>query len=213
MRHEDVQQELAAALLGGAVPDERITRHVRTCALCAAEQASMQGVTQLLAQLSLDDITTPPPTTTPDLLPRLLERVALERAGQRRRRRLTVVSALALAAAVVAIALASVSGSLTSVQHTITASASARGISATAVITPIDTGSELRLHIRGVPRGTRCVLRVETARGGQTLVVWTADYYGSASTRGHSRYAPADITRVTVSRLGGPLLLMIPVSA
>ncbi len=213
MKHEDAQREMAVGLLNGAPLDTRIAEHLSTCGECAAEQASLRSVAQLLSQLALDDVVTPLPVSAASLLPRLLERVAAERARQRRTRRWALASGLALAATVLVIVLASMSGTISSAQHAITASASANGIVATALITPVDSGSELRLQIRGVPRGTRCVLRVESARSKQTLTVWTADYYGTATTRGHSNLAPADITRITVSRVGGAVLLTIPVSA
>jgi hypothetical protein len=56
-------------------------------------------------------------------------------------------------------------------------------------------------------------LRVESTSAQQeTLTVWTADYYGTAKTSGRSAFAPHDIARITVSRVGGPLLLAIPVA-
>ncbi len=208
-----VQREIAVALLMGEALDEQVSTHVATCAECAAEQSSLRGVTQLLPQLTLPDLTMPLLEDDASLLPRLMQRVTNERARQRRSRRLVGASALALAAAVLAVAGATLGGVFSNAEHAILASASANGIVATADITPVADGSELSLSIKGVPRGTHCILRVESVSSArETLTVWTADYYGTATTSGHSSFAPSDIARVTVSRVGGPLLLSIPVA-
>ena len=213
MRCDDIQQEIALSLLTGAELPEALQGHIATCPTCSAEQASLRGVAQLLPRLTLDEVTARPVVTEGDLLPRLLQRVVEERQRQRRNRRLAVASTLALAAAVLVIALASLGGVLGGNQHAIMASATANGIQATAAITPSGSGSSLALSIKGVPRGTRCILRVEsTSAAEETLTVWTADYYGAASTSGRSAFPPDEIARVTVSRVGGPLLLAIPVA-
>lgn len=214
MRCDDVQRDLALALLSGSQPDGELTAHAETCPDCASERASMQGLMGLLPLLSTADFVEARGEPSDALLQRLLEQVAAERARQRRRRRIGLTSALALAAAVVAIALASFSGVFTTAQHAILASASANGITATAHIDAADNGSELTLSIKGVPRGTRCVLRVvSTSARTETLTVWTADYYGTATTRGNAPFSPDEIARITVSRVDGPVLLSIPVVA
>ena len=213
MRCDIVQQEIALSLLSGSEQTPEVQAHIATCPACAAEQASLRGVAQLLPQLTLDDVITPPVPSDDELLPRLLQRVAKERTRQRRTRRVAIASTLALAAAVLAIAVGSLGGAFSSARHAIMASASANGIQATADIKPSGAGSELTLSIKGVPRGTRCILRVESTSSQQeTLTIWTADYYGTATTGGRSGFAPSDIARITVSRVGGPLLLSIPVT-
>lgn len=215
MNCEQVQQDVAIALLGKGDLDVATLEHVENCPRCAAEQASLRPIVSLLPSVDLGDLNLPSEDLpSEDLLARLLLRVTFERARSRRRTRLLAGAGLAVAASVLAFALASVPSVIAPAEHTVVASASARGINATANIEPASGGSALTIQISGVARDTTCRLQVVGMDGGrQTIVTWVADYRGTATTHGTSTFAPSEIKQVTVRQVGGPVLLTIPVSA
>lgn len=216
MNCEQVQQDIAIALLGKGELDAGTQSHVANCPACAAEQAMLRPVVSLLPQLQLTDLEAAATTVEADdaLLERLLLRAAVERSRQRRRSRTSLGTAFALAASAAVLALASVAGLFAPAEHSVVASASAGGIDATANIEPADRGSVLTIQIAGVARGTSCRLQVIGTNGErETIVTWVADYRGTATTHGTSTLLPSQIKQVTVREVGGPILLTIPVQA
>lgn len=216
MNCDQVQQDIAIALLGKGELDFVTREHVENCPDCAAEQASMRPVVSLLPSLTLADVDTDIAPVEADelLLERLLTRLSWERARRRRRMRFTLGTGLGVAAAASALALASLAGVFAPIEHSVVASAASRGINATASIEPTDAGSALTIEIAGVARDTNCRLQVIGTNGErETIVTWVADYRGTATTHGTSKLRPSQISRVTVREVGGPVLLTIPVRA
>jgi hypothetical protein len=212
---EQVQQDVAIALLGKGDLDAATLEHVANCPRCAAEQASLRPIVSLLPSVDLEDLELhSEDLPSDDLLERLLLRVTFERARSRRRTRLTVGTGLAVAASVLTFALASVPNVFAPAEHSVVASAAAHGIKATASIEPASGGSALTIQISGVARDTTCRLQVVGMDGGrQTIVTWVADYRGTATTHGTSTFVPSQLKQVTVREVGGPVLLTIPVTA
>lgn len=216
MNCEQVQQDIAIALLGKGELDASVQHHIANCPECAAEQATLRPVVSLLPQLEFADLGIETSTIEADeaLLDRLLERLTLERARRRRRTRMSLGAGFAMAASAAAFALASAVGVFAPAEHSLVASAAANGINATADIEPSDGGSALTIQIAGVARDTNCRLQVIGTHGErETIVTWVADYRGTATTHGTSTLLPSQIKLVTVREVGGPVLLTIPVSA
>ena len=88
------------------------------------------------------------------------------------------------------------------------------GLSATADIQGIRSGSELRMSVTGVPPDTDCVVVVTTSDGRRLPVVaWRAEYAGTAHVVGQADVDPESITRISITEPGGNVLLDIPVTA
>lgn len=216
MNCEQVQQDIAIALLGKGELDPTTRAHVENCPECAAEQASLRPVVSLLPALERNDLDVDTGAIEADdaLLERLLSRTSLDRARRRRRTRMSMGTGMTLAAAAALLALATAAGVFAPSEHSVIASAAAQGIEATANIEPTDGGSALTIQIAGVARDTNCRLQVIGTHGErETIVTWVADYRGTATTHGTSTLRPSQIVRVTVREVGGPVLLTIPVQS
>ena len=214
MTCHDIQQELATALLSGDELDPEVADHVAVCPVCAAEQAEMRQVVDVMESATTDDVHRPLVVPAGDLLlQRILTAAADERAA--RVRRAMIVRVLGAAAAVAALVAGIAIGiSLFSPDHTITASASTAGLSATADIAGTGTGSELRIAVTGIPADTDCIVIVQTADGRSVPVVaWRAEYSGTAHVVGQADVAPESITHISITESSGRVLLDIPVTA
>lgn len=213
MNCREVQEEVAVALLTGGRLDDATAAHVATCPDCAAEQASLRQVVEFMSAATLADITgadTAAPTSDVHLQ-RIVRAAAAERERGRRR---WVVRAL-VAAAVAVVAVVGIGAVVTWMNRddTITASAAQGQFAATADISSTDSGSELRVSITGVPRGTDCIMTVTTTDG-QTEPVfeWVAEYDGIAHVVTESTVAPDDISHLTLTNGDGQVMLEIPVA-
>jgi hypothetical protein len=166
-----------------------------------------------MASASSDDIDRPLAPPAGDLLlQRILAAAAGERAAHDRRSRIGRLLA-AVAAVVVLVAGIAVGTSLLAPDHTITASASTTGLSATADIARTDAGSELRIAVTGVPADTDCIVIVRTADGRSVpIVTWRAEYSGTAHVVGQADVAPESITHISITEASGNVLLDIPVT-
>jgi len=213
MTCREVQQEIATALLLGTALDDDLAAHVELCPACAAEQASLRQVVGVMAGADSEDVRRPAAPPAGDLLlQRILAAAADESAAHARRARLMRL-VLAAAAVVVLVVGMGIGISLFSPDHTITASASAAGLSATADIQALHSGSELRLAVRGVPADTDCIVVVTTADGRSLPVAaWRAEYAGTAHVVGQADVAPESITHIAITEPGGNVLLDIPVT-
>ena len=101
MNCREVQEEIAVALLTRTGLDPVAAAHVSTCPECAAEQASLRGVTAIMAAASPTDVPSSAAMPNEMHLQRILSAVARERAQRRRR---TLLRTLAVAAAAVIVA-------------------------------------------------------------------------------------------------------------
>lgn len=214
MNCQDVQQDIATALLTGGALDAAVAEHVATCPSCAAEQASLRQVLAVMSTASERDVRLPVSPPADDLLlHRIIRAAADERAAERRR---WSVGRLLVAAAVVVLLAAGVvlGAAVFMPDHVVTASASAAGLSATVDIAQADAGSELRVEVTGLPHDTDCVISVTTADG-RTLpvVAWRSEYEGTARVAGMADADPTSITRVSLSEPNGKVLLDIPIAA
>ena len=213
MNCREVQEEIAVALLTRTGLDPVAAAHVSTCPECAAEQASLRGVTAIMAAASPTDVPSSAAMPTEMHLQRILSAVARERAQRRRR---TLLRTLAVAAAAVIVAVGIGFGVMAVAPHStsIVATASGAGLSVSADIVPDGDGSLLTIGVKGVHKGTDCVLTVYTADGGsEQVLAWTAKYEGKAHVVANAKAAPGEITRVTLTRADGSTLLDVPVNA
>ncbi|MDO8732628.1 MAG: hypothetical protein Q7L55_08675 [Actinomycetota bacterium] len=208
----EVQEEIAVALLTRAALGSVAAAHVLTCPACAAEQASLRGVSSIMAAVSTADVVSEDVPVPNDMhLERILRAVAAERVQRRRR---TLMRTLAGAAAVVVVAVGIGVGfsAVAPDNHSITAIASASGLSVSADIVSDGDGSQLTIAVSGVPQGTKCVLSVHTVDGGtEQVLAWTAKYDGKAYVVASSRATPDAIASVTLTGADGSILLDVPV--
>jgi hypothetical protein len=209
-----VQEDLAAALLTGGPLDDATAQHVSACPACAAEQASLRQVLNVMSGAQAVDVGPVPVATANELhLQRILAAAAAERARDRRRSLLRR-GLLAAAAAVVLVVGITAGIAILAPDHEITASASAAGLSATADIARSGTGSQLTVSVTGVPPDTDCVLVVQSADGTvERIVEWRAEYEGTAHVVGTAAASPDAITHVMLREADGQVLIDIPVRA
>lgn len=213
MSCREVQEEVAVALLTGTALDDATAAHVATCPDCAAEQASLRQVVGIMSAASPADVAamdTAVPASDVHLQ-RILRAAAAERT--RSRRRWIVRGVAAAAALVMAVVGVGAVVAWLNRDQVITASASQGQFSATADISATDEGSELRVSISGVPRGTECIMTVSTADGEtEPVLEWVAKYDGVAHVVTESTIAPEDISHLTLTDGDGQVMLEIPVA-
>lgn len=211
MTCEQVQQDLTLALLGKLELDEQTRQHLERCPACAAERASLLPVSELLGALDLADLSDPDPVFEADrITASLLERAASVRRAHRRR----MASLFALAAGVLVVAGVGLTSLFDSGPTSLIATATANGIRASASFHANDVGSAVDLSVSGVARGTTCRMFVVAHDGSrQTLITWVADYGGGATMHAQTRFAIADVASISIKRVGGPVLLEVPVQA
>jgi hypothetical protein len=138
----------AAYVLGALTPAETVAfeQHLRTCADCAARVREIQGVPDLLADISPEEVTGPTEPVPDTLLPGLLRRAA-----RRRRRERWMVGGLAAAAVACLIALVvavwpSSSTPASKTQPRPFAAVIASPVRATATLTAKPWGTAIDLH-------------------------------------------------------------------
>jgi hypothetical protein len=210
-----VQEDVAGALLTHGDLDQVASEHAALCPACAAEQASLRQVASVMALLTAKDMGAFAPLPADDLLlQRILRSAATARAQERRHTRLIRGLAVAVAAVIAVVGIGVGVAILAPDTHAITASATARGLEATADIAPQGSGSEVRISITGLPHDTDCLVVVHSADGAaQQIVEWTVEYEGTGRAVGSATAAPEAITNVTLTKPDGTVLLDIPVTA
>jgi hypothetical protein len=160
----------AAYVLGVLPPAETVAfeQHLRTCADCAARVREIQGVPDLLADISPEEVAGPGEPVPDTLLPGLLRRAA-----RRRRRQRWLVGGLAAAAVACLIALVvavwpSSSTPARNTQSRPFASVIASPVRATATLTGTPWGTAIDLHCHYVTTSVDRTWRYD-------LVVYGAD--------------------------------------
>jgi hypothetical protein len=189
-------ESLGPYLLGALDIRERaaVGAHLADCAACRTIADELQPVPVLLGRLHFDDLTPPEPS------PRLLERLLAAQATARRRRRVGALVAVAALAAVVGVAGGVIGAGAPADEPSagtvaVTAAESAKGITATAWLTPDAAGTGIRLHLEGVPGGEWCSLVVRDRDGRtQTAATWQVRY-------GEDVDVPTVTTEVTLDRI------------
>ena len=166
---DHVRPDIGAYVLGALEPGEEaaVRRHLATCSSCAAEHASLArlpGLLALAAPIGDDG----PPAPAPALEERVLDAIAGERPERApRRRRLprprVLVPALAALAAVVAALVIALSGGRDEPAPGFEVAlrpVSGQTGSGRALLASADSGIEMRLWVRGLPRDPDVVYEV-----------------------------------------------------
>lgn len=171
------RQDLGAYLAGALEPDERaaLEIHLPTCTGCQADLARLAPLPGLLRRLQPADLAVgtgdqPPPS----LREGVLSAAAARRRAERRSLRLwrgTALAGLAAAAAVIAVLVMSVGSATAPRVATLkpVALSSARG---TADIHARPWGTQIILHLSGLPVGVDCEAWVVTAAGRTPIGSW-----------------------------------------
>lgn len=211
---------LGAAVLGLADPAERraVEVHVAWCHDCAAIQAELSPLPDLLGSVDASDVADDLPPLPAGLLRRTLDQLAEAAAasdrarGRRRQARLGVAAVLAVAAATAVVLLGPWNGTPDSSgkSNRVVAAVSDPGthVRGSFVITGADTGSQVRVSLSGVQPGERCRLLAFTANGQpEVAATWVARYDGTAVVTGSTGLAPSDIAGLQVVTRQGQTLL------
>jgi anti-sigma factor RsiW len=171
-----VRNELGVYLLGAIGPRDRakLENHLASCLSCREKLAALAGMPALLRKVPADEAIRAwrddggdgPPT-------RPLEALLNKAARTRRRRRWAIAAATALVAGLAATGVQLFrSGPATTPaaaaprwMATATVANPVTGVSAAVRYAAEPWGSELGVHVTGIPVGTRCELWVTGARG------------------------------------------------
>ena len=214
MNCQQVQEELAVAVLTRQPVDPEAAAHVVGCAACTAEAAGIAPMVDLLA------LAEPPSLLATDHpRPEVLDRL-LDEAARRRRRRtgrwlVSVAAALVFAVsfglwmAHRAAAPEAVVAAPTSIERTATDSTT--GVSAQVRLWQEKQGSGLTVAISGVIPGTKCTVDVVQRDGSrQVAATWWATDAGTASVGGSVATHFADIARLEIVDASGKVLVPVP---
>jgi hypothetical protein len=149
------------------------------------------------------------------LLQRTLGRIRHEKAREDRRRQgfAVVLTTSLLAAALTAGVV--IGRHPAGDSDELTAGGTANGASLTAVITPAEGWSRLRVHVKGVPPGRRCRLVVTDVHGDRftagSWIAGTGEPGHGVTLDGAALVAADDLRMVSVETLGGQVLVSAPV--
>jgi anti-sigma-K factor RskA len=156
----EMRAALGAAALGGLDPAEEVAlrAHLEGCAACRDELRALAAVARALPVVDPDRIAHTPAEPPHELAARVLARVARERQARRAARRRRVLARAGIAAAAAAAALAVVVGlALTrddpGERALRIAFPSGDGVTASAVLHPRPTGTEVTFHAAGLHDG------------------------------------------------------------
>ncbi len=221
-----IRLELGAYVLGllDAGDEQRVREHLVRCDECAVEAASLRETSKALALTDVG-LVEQPAEPSPEVLPKLLQRIA----AARRRRRIAGVVAAAAAAAVVTVGGiafldaaddspgASVEAGDVSTEPAVTTSGRDGTVAVEVDVWDRDWGSKLTVDVSGVPAGYRCSLiaiggdgRRETAA---TWVVPSAGYNeggGGLTMDGAHGLRYWEVDRYEVVTSDGELLVTLP---
>jgi hypothetical protein len=211
---QEVQEELAVAVLTRQPADPAAVAHLAGCPTCAAEAEHLAPVVRLLA------VAEPPSAMassnpTPAALHRLLDEAARRRRRRTGRWVVSVAAALVLAVPIGIVVAHRVSApdpvvaARTSIERTATDPVT--GVSAQVRLWQEKSGSGLTVAISGVKPGTRCTVDVVQRDGSrQAAATWWATYGGTASVAGSVAAPVSDIARLEIVDGTGKVLVPIP---
>jgi Putative zinc-finger len=205
------QVSVGAYVLDVLEPGERdrMQRHLRVCARCAADWEDLAPLPARLAAVPARDVLGPPRPVVPTRAAFRRLRVAARAVRERPRSR---AIAAAAAVTVVGVGVAAVvlgTGETPPAPDVVTATAGA--LHASAALTPTHNGTRVVLSLGGVPAHERCrLVAVDRLGQRQTASTWTATYDGDASVTGWLSMRPGDIDHLVVETLDGTGLLTLP---
>lgn len=207
--------ELGAYLIGSLAPSERsaVDQHLATCQLCRDELAELAPLPGLLARLDADEARHQVLTPGPDLLPRTLDAVRAEQAGNRRRLGRWRTGALAAAAAaVIAVAVATVPAVLPDgaarTPYTVAAGGTAAGMGSMQERT---WGTAVQLDLSGLPpAGGYEALAVARDGRSEVAATWGQTPSGRAVVNGATAIQRDDLASIDVLTADGRPLLSLP---
>lgn len=213
---------LGAHVLGALDPAERadVEAHLAACPGCREQLAELAVLPGLMSRVDLTDLDVdedgsydPSEPDAEHVLDAVLFQVARERRAARRRRAvLTTVGLVAAAAVAAVLALVVVPDRTPSTPPAQVAAARTvvadgpGGVHFTADLAPRGWGTEVVLHLSGVPRGQWCQL-VAVGRDGRTEVAasWVASYAGRADVTGATSVPLTSLASLRVTTDQGTL--------
>jgi hypothetical protein len=167
------REQIGALALGGLWPDEKaaLEAHLEGCAECREEAESLTRTASLLALADPARAEAPAPQPSADLSDRVAREIAGERRARRRRRRWFATGGVAVAAAAAALFVLAIlpgpSPESDDVQQ-VAFSGLPQGVGISADLQPETAGTEISMHVWGMPSGTLC--RVYARRADGSLV-------------------------------------------
>ncbi len=207
------EESLGALVLGALDPAERdqVEEHVRGCTSCSAILGELAPLPGLLHRIDLPTAEGPPPQ---DLLERAIAQARAQQPVDLPRRRWKAVLAVGAAAVAAGVLVVGILVSAHPQSVTVSATSPTSDVSATVVVTPTDSGTELALTLEGVPAGEHCQL-VAVGRDGSREVAstWIANYEGEAVVTGNTSVTRADLRRLDITTTDGQTLVTIDVPA
>ncbi|HEU4674503.1 MAG TPA: zf-HC2 domain-containing protein [Motilibacteraceae bacterium] len=211
----EVRLSLGAHVLGALEPAERadVEAHLAACPGCREELAELAVLPGLMSRVDLSDLDlsadesdVSSETSAEHVLDAVLFQVARERRAARRRRAVLTTVGLVAAAAVAAVLALVVPGRAPSAPPAPVAAARTvaadgpGGVHFTADLAPRGWGTEVVLHLSGVPRGQWCQL-VAVGRDGRTEIAasWVASYAGRADVTGATSVPLASLAALRIT--------------
>jgi hypothetical protein len=189
----------------------RIEVHLKLCLICRAAVDELRPVADLLGSVSETEIA-PGRSREPSpvLLDRLLATTSATRQRQAKSRRALLAAALAVAAAGMAIPAIDQKG--LPAPGPVLATATGAGVSGTANLVGNDTGTDIRLRLRGVPEGLTCRLIVQDRSGARHQAgSWPAGYDGTVDVPASTTVPLPRIVALGIETTTGRELLAIPI--
>jgi hypothetical protein len=165
------RESLGAYALGQLARDERVglEAHLEGCASCRAELASLEPVALMLPHAEPAHFG-PAPQPPPELGARIAATIEAERQeGRRRQRQRRLFGGFAFggaAAAVAAVLLLFVfGGGEAGTPEQVRFASLPEGVSISATLEPHAYGTEILMHVKGMPSGTLCTVSLRGLHG------------------------------------------------
>ncbi|RAG84269.1 hypothetical protein DN069_17390 [Streptacidiphilus pinicola] len=215
---------LSAYLLGSLDPAEHaaVERHVAGCPRCQEQLLQLAPLVGLLRHTPFEEFSVAPALAwqpTKDTPPH--GRTAADGGSHfalswgRRNRLGRLLAGIAATAAALGAGLGIYFGAFASgparPAFTLSATSPVTGISASATLTPDQSGTALQLKVTGLPPAITCRLVVHAQDGrSETAATWASGYSTAVSVPASTSISPQDISRMDVLDASGRLLVELP---